>query len=162
MSRAFVKENDAEAPIALPELPVSPHPNYVTAEGLAQLQARVEAVEANLRAIDETAVDGRLERAHLERELRWLKLRIGAAIPVRVPPASPERVDFGATVELVDETEQHYRYRIVGEDEASPEQGLISWVSPLARALKGARAGDSVRWPRPAGDLEVEVLALSY
>ena len=68
------------------------------------------------------------------------------------------RAGFGVRVELEDENGTSYR--IVGEDEAEPEAGLISWTSPLARALDGARIGDEVLWPRPAGDLRVEVMAL--
>jgi transcription elongation GreA/GreB family factor len=71
-------------------------------------------------------------------------------------------VAFGASVEAVDQHEHHHRYRIVGEDQADPEHGLVSWVSPLARALEGARAGDIVDWKRPAGDLQIEVLSIDY
>jgi len=91
-------------------------------------------------------------------------LCVAGAAPVAADQelAAADRVGFGATVDLVDEDGARYRYRIVGEDEADPEQGLVSWVSPLARALEGARVGDSVIWKRPAGDLEVEVLAIDY
>ena len=73
------------------------------------------------------------------------------------------RVVFGATVDLEDEDSGvAVTYQIVGEDEAAPEQGLVSWLSPLAVALKGARKGDEVIWQRPAGDLVVEVLGIRY
>lgn len=98
----------------------------------------------------------------IERELRWLQARINDAIPVDAAKQSRERVAFGATVELADQDDHRLRYRIVGEDEADPEHGSISWVSPLARALKGGRVGDSVVWRRPAGDLQVEILGIEY
>lgn len=161
MSRAFVKESDSEQPDDLPERPVSAHPNYVTTSGLEALHARLRQVEAQLAAVEEGRMGGLLERATLAREKRWLQARVGSAI-VRPAPADRSRVDFGAWVELVDEADWHYRYRIVGEDEADPERGLVSWISPLAQALKGARVGDEVLWPRPAGDLRVEVLAVIY
>jgi transcription elongation GreA/GreB family factor len=162
MSRAFIKENDSDLPDDLPELPLSGHPNYVTPPGLAQLRQRLTDGEARLAAIDTEAAGVRLEKAMIERELRWLQSRIADAIPVVNDRKSQERVAFGATVEMADQENHRLRYRIVGEDEADPEHGSISWVSPLARALNGARVGDSVIWKRPAGDLEVEILGIDY
>nr|WP_251044225.1 MULTISPECIES: GreA/GreB family elongation factor [unclassified Lysobacter] len=94
--------------------------------------------------------------------MRWLQARILGAITIAPERQPADRVAFGARVELVDDDGREYRYRVVGEDEADPEHGLISWVSPLARALHGARVGDSALWKRPAGDLSVEVLAIEY
>lgn len=162
MSRAFVKENDSDQPDELPELPLSEHRNYVTPQGLEQLRTRLADAEARLAAIAADAVGARLESAMIERELRWLQARINDAIPVDAAKQSRERVAFGATVELADQDDHRLRYRIVGEDEADPEHGSISWVSPLARALKGGRVGDSVVWRRPAGDLQVEILGIDY
>ncbi|MFC3550210.1 GreA/GreB family elongation factor [Lysobacter cavernae] len=161
MSRAFVKEHDDDAG-DLPELPLSEHSNYVTSRGLAQLRARLGDAAQRFDAITDDAADAKLLRAHLARELRWLQARIAGAIPVATENQPPDRVGFGATVELVDDDGQTYRYRIVGEDEADPEHALVSWVSPLARALSGARVGDTVVWLRPAGDLNIEVMAIDY
>lgn len=162
MSRAFVKESDGDRPDDLPALPISEHPNYVTARGLAQLRVRLSEAAQRFDAITDDAADAKLLRAHISRELRWLQARIAGAIPVVAERRPADRVGFGATVELVVVDDKIYRYRIVGEDEANPELGCVSWVSPLARALDGARVGDSVTWQRPAGDLEVEVLAIDY
>lgn len=162
MSRAFTKETDDDSAAALPELPLSPHPNYVTARGLQLLQQRLAATEQTLAQLaqdDNANVDTALRRAHGQRELRWLQARIASAM-LRAPAADSEQVEFGAQVTLCDESDRQYRYRIVGEDEADPEHGRISWVSPLAKALRGARVGDSVVWPRPAGNQTVEILAI--
>ena len=161
MSRAFVKENDSDDTGDLPELPLSEHPNYVTPHGLTLLRERLDQTRRRLAAIDPAAEGALLEIGHAEREQRWLQARVMAAIPVAVPAAA-DRVGFGATVELVDQDGTTHRYGIVGEDEADPDEGLVSWVSPLARALDGARIGDSRTWQRPAGDLDVEVLAIDY
>ena len=163
MSRAFVKEQDSGQAEELGELPLSPHPNYVTPRGLELLRARQAAAQQRLAALGREAFGAELERARLERELRWLAARIGAALPI-TPAAQPrERVAFGAEVELRNgDSGETYRYRIVGEDEAEPERGLVSWVSPLAKALSGAQAGDVVTWHRPAGDVEIEVQAIRY
>ncbi len=160
MSRAFVKEQDSDTPPQLPELPINPGPNPVTARGLAQLQSRLgenQALQAQLASI--STPDQLLQRAELQREQRWLEARLGSA-QLRQPSVATTRVEFGCLVTLVDEHDTEHRYRIVGEDEAAPEQGRISWHSPLAAALLGARVGDELVWPRPAGALRVEVLAI--
>ncbi|MFD0325557.1 GreA/GreB family elongation factor [Lysobacter gummosus] len=160
MSRAFVKEGDGDENTGdLPELPISEHPNYVTPRGMALLRSRLDDAARRVGALD---ADARLERAHIEREMRWLQARILGAITIAPERQPADRVAFGARVELVDDDGHEYRYRVVGEDEADPEHGLISWVSPLARALHGARVGDIALWKRPAGDLNVEVLAIEY
>lgn len=160
MSRAFVKEDDSDSPAQLPELPLSPHPNLVTARGLQLLRQRLSQ---NLHKQDGLAAlttpDQALQQAELAREQRWLQARIASA-QLRVPPTQPKRVEFGCLVELIDEHEQQHRYRLVGEDEAAPEHGRISWLSPLATALLGAEPGDEKNWPRPAGNLLVEVVAI--
>ena len=164
MSRAFVKDNDGDATEVLPELPVSTHPNYVTPRGLALLRGRLEEAAARhdaLRANEQDALDQRNELAALERELRYLHARIASAIEVDLKKQPRERVAFGATV-TVDSGEGERRWQIVGEDEADAEHGLVSYVSPLATALLGARVGDEVRWQRPAGDLTIEVLRIDY
>lgn len=160
MSRAFVREADGDGPDDLPELPLSPHPNYVTPRGLSLLQSRLQAALARRHALDESVVGAAQEKARLARDIRWLQARIAAALPV-VVQAAPEEVGFGVMVELVDDSGEHYRYQIVGEDEADPEHGYVSWLSPLARAVKGKRVGDDAVWPRPRGDMHVEILEIS-
>lgn len=159
MSRAFVKESEDAAP-ELPELPLSAHPNHVTTRGLRLLRERLAAVEAGLETQAAEPAADPLRRAHAEREARWLRARIQAALPADPTQAPRDRVAFGSTIEVQAPDGARHRYRIVGEDEADPEQGLVSWVSPLARALLGARVGDTVAWRRPAGDLEIEVAAI--
>jgi len=159
MSQAFVKEAEGDRADDLPELPLSPHPNYVTPKGLAQLEARVLTLQQQLSTLDDNTLDATRRRALLARELRWLQARVASALPRS--QQKYDRVDFGSRVELVDEEQRHHHYQIVGEDEADPEQGLVSWLSPLAVALRGAHTGDSVVWKRPLGDLVVEVLDIS-
>ncbi|OGT58153.1 MAG: hypothetical protein A3E01_01230 [Gammaproteobacteria bacterium RIFCSPHIGHO2_12_FULL_63_22] len=143
----------------LPELPVSPHDNFVTARGLGQLQARLADAESRLVHLDP---DAGLERDYLERHVRWLRSRLDCAIPVSPRDAVRDRVGFGAIVEVLEEDDRRSRYRIVGEDEADPDRGLLSWVSPLARALAGARVGDHVSWRRADGDADVEITEIDF
>lgn len=163
MSRAFVKESDQPGGSELPDRPISPHTNYVTPSGLAQLRARLDKARARKQALEADGDD--MESAEalraLKRDLRWLESRVGSARLVD-PSGQPRgRVAFGATVDVADESGER-SYRIVGEDEADAEHGSVSYVSPLAKALLGAKVGDEVVWSRPAGDLRVEVLGIRY
>lgn len=164
MSRAFVKDADDNAGDALPDIAVSEHPNYATPRGLARLRERLDAAQARrdeLKAGEpELAQQGEL--AALERELRWLKARVASAIEIDLAQQPRDRVAFGASVTVDSEDDGERTYRIVGEDEADAEHGLVSYVSPLAHALIGARVGDEVTWQRPAGDLKLEIVAIDY
>ncbi len=164
MSRAFVKEPDGDqADSDLPERPQSDHPNYMTQTGLEKMQSAVVALRHEhslLKKEDDLSAKNRIKP--IEAELRYLEKRIQCAIPVDISTQKSQEIRFGATVKLIDENDQEYVFTIVGEDEADPEAGFISWVSPLARELLGKKADDTVLWERPAGDLELEILDFSY
>ena len=146
-------------PPGLPDLPISPHANLVTASGLAQLQARREDAALRLDALEPGE---ELERDYLARHLRWLQARIDSAVVVGPRLEARDRAGFGAWVDLRHADGRQERLRIVGEDEADPMHGLLSWTSPLARALEGAARGQRVRWQRADEDVEVELLAVEY
>ncbi|WP_368412705.1 GreA/GreB family elongation factor [Dongia sp.] len=162
MSRAFVKENDDQA-TELPERPQSPHPNFVTAHGLDLLHQQEEALEDQRSRLmaDEQLLD-KEQLLVVERDLRYVQDRIIKAIVVDVAAQPQDSVDFGATVDTVDEHDVKRHFQIVGEDEADPTAGKLSWVSPFALALKDAKVGDVVIWKRPVGDLELEVTRITY
>jgi transcription elongation GreA/GreB family factor len=165
MSRAFVKEPDGDqAPTELIEKPISSHPNYMTPRGLEQMKLRFDELRRQQQELrsrtDDLAASNQLR--HLEMELRYLEKRIQTAIPVDIANHGGDRIRFGATVELVDPEGRRYSFTIVGEDEADADQGLISWISPLARALLGREIGEVVTWQRPAGDLDLEITGFSY
>ena len=164
MSRAFVKEQDGEPlPSEAMDLPVSTNPNLVTPRGFQRLEKQLADYERErdrLKAADRLEDKPHLER--VEREVRYLKARLETA-QITAPQTQPQdRVGFGATVTVVDADDKRHDYQIVGEDEADPDQGRVSYVSPLARALMGAKVGDSVVWRRPAGDMELEVEKIRY
>jgi transcription elongation GreA/GreB family factor len=162
MSRAFIKENEDQA-TELPERPQSPHPNFVTPRGLDLLhrqEATLEEQRTRLHA-DEQLLD-KEQLLVVERDLRYVQDRIARAIVIDLDNQPRDSVDFGATVDTVDENGVKRHFRIVGEDEADPTAGRLSWVSPFALALKDARVGDSVNWKRPIGDLELRVTRISY
>lgn len=165
MSRAFVKESDSEQLDELPERPQSPHPNYVTPEGLAALQAQLHALQEQRRQLLEHPDEDLLSKETLkqvERDLRYFQGRVDHAIPVDLATQPADEVGFGAIVRCVDDNDQEHEFAIVGEDEADVAAGKISWVSPLAKALIGAGVGDSVTWKRPAGDIDLEILSIRY
>lgn len=145
MSRAFVKESAESAPP--PERMVEEGPNLVTAEGLAQIEAHVARIEAALKTEANP-----LLRETLERDLRyWSVKKASAEI---VPPPSGEDVAFGSRV-TISRKNRRQVFRIVGVDEADPAKGLISFRSPLAAAILGARAGEIVEAAEPLGEIEI-------
>jgi transcription elongation GreA/GreB family factor len=150
MSRAFVKEGDGADGEELAELQVSPHRNLVTAEGLAQIEASVERLRAELSAA--RAAEDRADVRRVQRDLRYWTARQRTA--ELVPPAPPGgKVRFGSAVTLAIPDGGRLEYRIVGEDEADPARGKISWVSPLARRLIGAAEGDLAELPEGAAEI---------
>ncbi len=162
MSRAFVKEDGPDNE-PLPDLPISPHPNYVTPRGLVALRDRLAATQAELVRLKARAerLDKLPEKA-AERDIRYLEARLRSAIPVDPADQPRDEVAFGARVAVADEDGRETVYEIVGEDEADAAQRRIAPQAPIARALLGARVGDVVEWRRPAGRLELEVIAITY
>jgi len=157
MSVAFTKEEDSESAAAeLPDRPISPHPNLVTPDGLAQLDsalADARAAYAAAQACGEVKTD-RTAMARATRDLRYYAARRASA---RVVPATPnsDRVTFGAAATITRADGRVQTFRIVGEDEADPAKGSISYISPLAAALLGREVGEVVA----VGGAEVEINA---
>lgn len=163
MSRAFVREEDGDQPEDLPELPVSPHTNYVTPRGLQLLEDELSEQRTLHAQINAEQVDARQQKALIERRKRWLQTRINQAVLVPTGVGeTPEEVAFGHYVVVLDLDDNESTVQIVGEDESDPAAGRVSWRSPLAQALLGAEVGDEVIWRRPAGDKMVEVLAIHH
>jgi transcription elongation GreA/GreB family factor len=160
VSVAFTKEESAEtaAETLLPDRPVSPHPNLVTQAGLNALeeQQRVarEAYEAT-SGIDDVN-ERRRQAAGPLRDLRYLAERLRTAELVAAP-TSTDVVAFGSTVTFSRDDGRVQTYRIVGEDEADPKAGSISYVSPVARMLMGKGVGDVAT----VGGQELEITAIA-
>jgi len=154
-------------------------PNYITPKGFAALRARYEDLFARERPkLVETVswaagngdrsengdyIYGKKRLREIDRELGWLSRRIKAAKVVD-PAGQPDksRVWFGATVTIADENDRHRTLSLVGDDEAEAEKGRVGWNSPIARALRGAAVGDLRRVTLPAGEIEYEVMEISY
>lgn len=142
MKRAFVREAHAGMAARLPDRPISQHPNFVTGIGLGKIEARLRELEA-VRGATLEGGDARA-LAGIERELRYWRQRRGSA-RVIAPPASPAIVRFGVTVQLRFDDGAERCVRIVGEDEADPPAGLVSWTSAVGGVLIGRHRGDTVQ-----------------
>jgi transcription elongation factor GreB len=159
MSKAFTKEGEGDGLDDLP--PVDEWPvgvkNYLTPAGHAALKREIEALREAPRG------DGR-RKVQLEQRLQALLARLEAAEVIAPPmPTQPrDVVRFGASVDVADDDGNTRRYRIVGVDEADPKRGLVSWRSPIARALTGRRVGDATTLHTPAGDEELTIVAIDY
>jgi len=143
MSVAFTREEDLEATAAdLPDRPISPHPNLVTSEGLAQIEAALAAARAAYNAAQAhgSIEADRTAMARATRDLRYWSARRATAQLVESAPDG--RVRFGGAVTIEREDGRTQTWRITGEDEADPAAGSVSHVSPLAVALIGKRVGD--------------------
>lgn len=145
MSRAFVKETAESA--APPERMVDDGPNLVTAEGMDQIRAHIARIENQMQS--EANV---LLRETLARDLRYWTLRQASA--EIVPPAAGDTIAFGSTVAIARKGRTQ-TFRIVGVDQADAAKGLISFRSPLAQAVMGARIGDIIEAAEPLGEIEI-------
>jgi transcription elongation GreA/GreB family factor len=159
MAVAFTREEDYESQAAdLPNRPISPHPNLVTATGLAAIEAELASARAAYAAAQmEGGVSAdRTAMARATRDLRYWSSRRASAQLTEPAVADPDTVQFGRTVELEREDGRRQTFRIVGEDEADPAKGSVSYVSPLAAGLLGKAVGDVAT----VNGAEVEVIAV--
>ena len=158
MAVAFTREEDYESRAAdLPDRPISPHANLVTASGLAAIEAELEqarAAYAAAQAEGDVSTD-RTAMARATRDLRFWSARRASA-QLTEPVAVAGMVQFGHTVEIEREDGRRQAFRIVGEDEADPARGSISYVSPLARSLLGKSVGEVAL----VNGAEVEIVAV--
>jgi transcription elongation GreA/GreB family factor len=157
---AFTKEDSAEtaSETLLPDRPVSTHPNLVTQTGLKALELQLhQAREAYATAQKIEDVNERRRQAATPlRDARYLTARVRTA-QVIANPTSTDTVAFGSTVTFRRDDGRVQQYRIVGEDEADPKTGSISFVSPVARSLMGKAVGEIVG----ASGQELEIIAIS-
>jgi transcription elongation GreA/GreB family factor len=152
MSRAFVNEDNVVEDV--PDRPVSAHPNYVTHHGLALIES---ALASARRKHGEAQASGDREAlAKAGRDLRYWSARRATAQAIELNPAL-DAVQFGNTVTIMRDSGREQTFKIVGEDEADPSSGTISYVSPLAVALLGKQVGDVVR----AGRDDAEITAIT-
>jgi transcription elongation factor GreB len=179
MNKAFTKESEDEEELELPqELPVGLK-NYITPAGYQKLRDELDqlwkierpvlvntitwAASNGDRSENGDYIYGKKRLREIDRRIRFLSKRLDSAVVV--DPAQRkncEQVFFGATVTVCGQNGEERTYSIVGVDEANAGRGLISWVSPLARALLKAQAGDVVNVHVPGGVDELDVVEVLY
>jgi transcription elongation GreA/GreB family factor len=159
MSVAFTREEDHEATAAdLPDRPISPHANLVTPQGLALIETELADARAAYTAAQSAGdvSSDRTAMARATRDLRyWSARRASAQLVAPTPDA--QVVTFGGTVTFDREDGRRQTFRIVGEDEADPTKGAVSYVSPLAQALLGKAVGDEA----VVAGSDVEIVAIA-
>lgn len=168
MSKAFTKDDDAgDAPVFIAHRAPLPAgtPNYVTERGLAMLRAEL-ALQLERWAGRQVAAGSDAERARAgalhAAHVAELEARLASAVLVERALQPRDEVRFGARVKIRAGSGDVRSYRIVGVDEADAASGAIAFVAPLARALLGKRIGDVALVSTPAGEDELEVVAIEY
>ena len=160
MSRAFVKEEDADAPVVLAPKPVSSAKNYMTKVGFAAMEQDLAAFSAELDAAAKlNDISQQHRQAELRREIHYLQTRLHTAEVIEQFQCT--HIRFAHHVVFVDESGKEYQFQIVGEDEADITKAKLSWTAPLAKALIGHEVGDSLIWQKGDEKLAVEVLEIS-
>jgi transcription elongation GreA/GreB family factor len=147
VSVAFRRDSDEEHLEPKFELPIPAGPNLVTQRGLALIGERIDELERELEFAEDEAA-----RSVLQRDLRyWRTRQITAEV---VPPPTAAKVEFGTQVRLR-LNHQTKTLRIVGDDEADPASGLISFNAPLIRAMLGAEVGDVLPFGEDSDAIEI-------
>lgn len=169
MSKAFTREEN-EGP-DIPDLPAreSALPygsaNYITRSGADRLRGELVRLltEDRPRLVDASSdPDAKRQLARLNQRVAQLEQSLDGAQVVSPVAGEADRVTFGATVRIRESSGDTVEYRIVGADETEFDASHISWMSPMARALMGAHAGDVVHFETPAGEEQLEVTAIHY
>jgi transcription elongation factor GreB len=153
-------------------------PNYITREGARKLQQELsdllwkqrprivqdvaDAAAQGDRSENAEYIYGKKKLREIDRRIHWLTRRLESADVVAPREDGVEVVFFGAIVEVEDEDGARATYRIVGEDEIDLARGDISWRSPLGRTLLKRRAGDTVVFRRPSGEVDLTIVAVRY
>jgi transcription elongation factor GreB len=178
MSKAFTKE-ETEAPDAELEAPAIPAggKNYISPAGFARLEAELrELVEVERPEVVKTVawaasngdrsengdyLYGKKRLREIDRRVRFLIKRLENAEVVRSSGRDTDQIFFGATVRVSSAAGER-TITILGLDEVDPTHGIVSWISPIARALIKAREGDTVTLRTPAGEEKLQILEVSY
>jgi transcription elongation factor GreB len=181
MSKAFTKESDGaeDESIEAPEtaLPAGTK-NYMTPGGAERLRAELKkllyedrpevvktvswAASNGDRSENGDYIYGKRRLREIDRRIRFLTKRLEIAEIVDPAQQKSDRVLFGATVVIQDEDGKKRSYQIVGIDEAEVQNGRISWIAPLAKALLNQKKGDVITFHSPKGEEELEILEVKY
>jgi transcription elongation factor GreB len=168
VSKAFTRESDEASGDEI--VPLRPHTpagakRYITKQGADRLRQQANELLEEKRALLNRGNAGSTDTTARVRRIEAAIQRIQQVLDsviVAEPPADPGKVGFGASVEVRDHAGEVETFQIVGPDEADPNQGRISSISPLARALVNRLPGETVRFSSPAGERQLTILAVLY
>jgi len=179
MSKAFTKESDGDDfdDEAEPAQPAG-FKNYITPAGYKRMSEELTRLwEVERRKLVETIawaasngdrsengdyIYGKRRLREIDRRIRFLSKRLDIAEIVDNTGKDTDQVYFGATVTCVDSTGAQRKVSIVGTDEVDAGRGRVSWISPIAKALLRAHAGDTVTLRTPSGPEELEIIDVRY
>ena len=181
MNKAFTKESDDadDDEVAPAAAPASGLKNYLSSGGYARLRAEllnlmdderpkvVEIVSWAAKNGDRSEngdyLYGKKRLREIDRRIRYLTKRLEVAVVVDASAHhGGDQVFFGATVAYVNEEGEETTVTILGVDEVEPLKQEVSWISPVAKALLGARVGDEVKLQVPGGAQLLEILSVDY
>lgn len=165
MSRGFVKDGDQEEVPMVPPRAFLPNGvvNYVTSEGINQLQREKSDLLSAREKISGNETDVRVTRNFINAKLDLLEERIRSAVVIDAKGQPEGKVCFGAYVTLrMGGSGMTRVVRITGADEADVSKGFISYFSPLAVAISGHRVGDRIEVALPGGVRKVTIVSISY
>ena len=159
-----MKEGDQEeVPMLTPRafLPAGVE-NFVTSTGMEELKAEREEIlreRKQYEGVDNN--DARVNNNYLTGKLRLLEERIHSARVLDYDPQRQNDVAFGATIKFKNlKNNQIAQYQIVGVDEANIMKGKISFLSPLSKVLMNKKAGETVSFNTPQGEMQMEILEI--
>lgn len=152
--------------------------NYITQNGMARLKAELHdlltverprlvetvawAAGNGDRSENADYIYGKRRLREIDRRIRFLSRRLDIAEVVDPAAQKGDKILFGATVGVLDESENERIYKIVGVDETDAKAGKVSWISPIGQALLQASVGDVVTLKMPKGDEDLEILTVRY
>ncbi len=152
--------------------------NYITPRGHQKLLAELEqllrlerpevtklvqwAASNGDRSENADYLYGKKRLREIDRRVRFLTQRLDASLVVDPLSIKSCKVQFGATLEVMDEAGNKKIYSIVGVDEVDTMRGRISWQSPIGKSLIGKEVGDEVLVKIPAGEVTLEVVKINY
>jgi transcription elongation factor GreB len=165
VSKAFTRESDGAGddspPPPRPQLPPGVT-NYITAAGAQRLRDELLEVSERKRQLASTNPElcAQAELRKLQARIRQIQAILESVTIAQPAASAQEKIRFGATVTVRNSKGDEETYQIVGLDEAEPDSGRISWLSPLARQLMNRRPGERIRFRSPSGEEDLLIISV--